>query len=658
MKTVIVNLGLRLCGAMILIVLPMSGCTSSKGAASAGAANSSAPLALPSPSPTDAAGWKVQTQSSADGALVVTQRTMPDDQQQAARNRYQLTELRSVPVDTRYNAQVFAITAETDLTKVHEFYVAPKLFAYGSTTTGRIAPEGNADGTTSISFPMILTDGTQDTIVSAAGGSSVVPPDSVRVQDLAGLRADLANRFGTGPTLAVLPGCPKKIIIKVNDTEYDATMEAMVGADYCQINRRFNATIRLSPDKAQYVLQQALYAGAVEVQAVYETRVAFISSQFSLSFNKKKMFSQLAAELQMNAGIVADIDARAKITDILKSESMQISMVGDANSDIQKIIQQAIDLFFVSYTPITPTEQQACDGQAFLCLRLNYNKSDESDNFTASWTQTSSAQVGENYVTWTILQPIQDKIIQVGALGSSYPLRNDGKATETGLIAHAGDIIQFTPTRAAVIRKTLATTHRESHPTCWMEGLVQLKNRAAYVVEPAHYFDCQTEWPRGEHECQKNCYIEDRWYDVTDYDDGALFHTEIVDQPVGKIPELFSGLVMRFNWVQGGQNHQVDCPFNQLDQDGYGSRMKVTLNNQNGCPVPSDSSVDLNVSLINQIDNPQGPAMRGERIVDWLGRVKADNVSSYNYVSQVDLEMDVMMRGTSVGSSGSGGAAL
>ncbi len=582
-------------------------------------------LQSPAPIERDSNGWSVSSVRATDDSVRLKKSEMPQDQVETMRREYRQTDLIAIPVSPKYNVSLFQIKNVSEWENT--VFIAPKLFAYGSAEKGRIAPERNPDGTVTLSFPVVLTDAADANVTSPSASEKINLPDTIAIHQFDELRTEIYRRYSS--SLAPLPGCPKQIIVKVNDAEYDATPRDLAKGDYCQMNTPFTASIRVPEEKARFILQKALYANAVDIRAVYETRVAFTVSRFNLEFDRSKLFREIESELSIDAGPWADADVHAKVTNAVRRQAMKVQVQGDMNSHLEGIVSQAVGLFFERFSPDPRSGLKSC-GDALVCLRLNYNYSKEEQSLSVGWQQSTSAQTGQNYITWTKLKALTDKVVDIGAKAERPPLKNDGSSIETGLTVVSGDLLEITP--SFLIRE--------------LREFDQIKtSRASHSVCVASDGD----------RCTRT---EDHWTETSTYSYSAPQY-KAMNEPIGQLQQIFDGLVLKFTWRNDRDGALVEksCPLNIFERDGDGKSLTVRLENHPTCQIfTADMKSKPMLHLVNGIQFPV-KYRSGQEVRLWNGQViQSPEVRTYS--PQVEFAGTVAIKGYDIGSAFSGGTRL
>ena len=141
-------------------------------------------------------------------------------------------------------------------------------------------------------FPIMLIDGLNEIVSSLnSQNESIKIPKNLLVQDTAELNTLINKNFASfgEQKLARLPGCPKEIIMEVDGKKFNITSDILKKSDYCDYNVPINASIKLPKEKAIWLMQKSLYSSGVYLSALFETRVPYTVSKFSIEMNKSKL---------------------------------------------------------------------------------------------------------------------------------------------------------------------------------------------------------------------------------------------------------------------------------------------------------------------------------------------------------------------------------
>ena len=599
-------------------------------------------------------GWVQCPDSiSGDGNVKVSRQVMRDDEEDKTRQSYQRTNLLQIAVDAKYNASIFQISGPEEYK--NKAFIAPRIYAYGSQEGGsRTSPKENADGSMTISFNVIFVDGLSSEIPGADGSTKVKLPPNFQVKDPDGLRQVLRDEFQATNGLAPLPGCPKRIVVKVADAEYDASASDLSQGDNCQINTPTTVSVTLSKSDAQYMLERALYDNLVDVHATYETRVSFPVANVSISFDRASIYDALRAELAVKVPPYVDADAQLAITHVMKSQLMKVSIQGDTSGLLDKLIAQVSAEFFEPFVPNPQDSLSKCPDGVMVCVRFSYNEQKQSDSLTFSWDQSTNAMIGQNYLTWTKLSPIEDAV-NVGSpvescqspanpQGCSDFSNKTGLAYETGLTVVAGNLLVIRPNFVVEESRpsTQGTTTRVDNNVCVAQHEIIGHACGGHAHGDGGGPGACTDYGTGKFQCDR---YQDQWTETTTYYEGRP-EWELNSNPIGLMQELFDGLTARFVWTDSktGRKVQKDCPLSAFNRLGDGKTLQVHLDNAPSCQVfTSDARETPMLYLMNNIQFQQ-PFTNGSRITKWDGSV-TQTPDAESFYPEVKFAGTVSVRG-------------
>lgn len=635
-----------LCGLFGLIVT-LSGCGSSvkNSGTNESVRGQPAPVSTAPAVQSDTSGWIKKAYESPDRAFSISNEEMTDSEKDVQRKSYSQTDLVPVPVDTKYNVELFKIRNVPEYENI--VFVKPRVYAYGGAQHGHVAPHKNNDGTISLSLPFALITGMQDSIPAADDSGPITIPEFLLVHKRDELLAYLNGRYGVPQIIASLPGCAKKITLRVNDQGYDVTPKGMADSNYCQVDKAMQAPLRVSEEDAKYIFQEALYAGSVHLDASFETLISFTTSRVSIHFSKAKLFQDLDAELKVEVPPYVDADVHTKLTKIVQSQAMQASIQGDLSGAVGQIVNQAVALFFEPYRP-DPTHPLPKCGSAVVCLRVNYSHQDESGEFEAQWEQSTTALNGQILTSEAVMQPVQDETVQIGGGINRPALANDGTSIETGLTVVPGAQVEIKPSSIVYEQRVLD-----------LPSVSTAHNNVCVAIAPTFGQQCHAHCTgmRGEGggNCEDVCETvqtgtqcakyEDHWVTATTFAKQEPLMSQM-DQPAGTIQTLYEGLALEFTWgsQKNGDFKEVTCPLNIFQRVGKGESLTVTLENKPGCGVFSeDSKNNPMVSLVNNIQTPKR-YKAGREVVRWDGKVLESPTES-EYVPFVSFTGTVSVKG-------------
>lgn len=581
--------------------------------------------------------WIESKKSSPDNSVTFKKTELNNNAKENLRSKLRQTDLVQIPIDPSYNVTLFKIKNVKEYE--HTAFVAPKIYAYGSAEKARIKPEYHSDGTVTIPFHLAMVSGTESSIESSRGHDRIALPDSVLVKYIDKLRSELFKREEGFKTLSVLPGCPKKIMIVVNGEEFEASNTDLANGDYCAPNAPFTAAIRVSKERAQYLLQDAIYNGQVEARASYETHVAFSVAKLHIEFQKQKIFEELEAQFH---GVIywVTADAYAKVTNIVKSQALKVQIQGEYSSQLSVIVDQAVKEFFTSFKPDPTTpDHEKCEN--LVCVSLNYNYSKEKQTFEVNWEQSENALTGQVYLTWAKLHPLMDNTVAIGNSPQRPGLANTyGASIETGLTILNGDLLDITPTKLIIEKRELSIPHtvHNDYLVCIRGHYVRedfCRGRACILEQTDNYV------------CDEK---QNQWHEITTYSHSDP-HYEEIDQPIATKQQIFEGLALKFTWrdTLSGQAREKTCPLAVFDRIGDGISLRSKIEDRPSCKIFEESAgATLMLSMVNNINFPQ-EYLEGRQVKHFDGNISEQPVKK-TYYPYVAFSGNITIRGYNFGS--------
>jgi hypothetical protein len=516
---------------------------------------------------------------------------MTKHQLENERNSYRETDLQPYPVAPKYNTQVFKML---NIDEYKSFlFIPPKVWVYGHVDGGRTSPVENSDGSITIPFPFVMVTGLEEKVLDPSGLREVSLPNNLKVKEIPNLYGE------TGMQLAALPGCPKKVIINFNGNDYDATPNEFLRGDYCDLSRPINAFLKLSKKEARYFLEEAIYNHAAHISVVYETKARFNKGRVQLEFNRSLIWEELQARLKAKI-LWAEADIRMHLREIFSKQTMRVSVVGDVNANMNKLIDYAINQFMTPFTPVNPIEMSECGGgKISACFKLSYSKFKESNSFKIEWFESDTAMTGQNYVTFATLQPLTDRTVAIGDNDESGPLQK-GFKRETGLTIVPGDLVEISPTKIVkTIRQNPIPVEVEKNSIVCVDRAPVSKVCAEYAPKEFHGDGCMGKgclnpkmrstqnhcirWNEIGGECRRT---ENQWIKMISYGLGSISQLTI-DKPVAKMEVLFNGMEFGFEWLDQASKEKkfLTCPLEAFSYKADGQKASIRIEETSTCPI-------------------------------------------------------------------------
>jgi hypothetical protein len=136
---------------------------------------------------------------------------------------------------------------------------------------------------------------------------------------------------------------------------------------------------------------------------------------------------------------------------------------------------------------------------------------------------------------------------------------------------------------------------------------------------------------------------ENHWEEITYYN---LTEPSFVrlDQPIGRLQEIFEGLFLKFTYLEGSRPAEVLCPLKIFPRKGDGRGLVVRLENRPDCrPFGSAFSTAPIVHLVNRIHFPVH-YLKGVKRAWYDGKVDSEPMPDI-YYPRVELAASVSIRG-------------
>jgi hypothetical protein len=525
------------------------------------------------------------------------------------RNSYRETDLQAYPVSPAYNTQVFRMMNVEDYKNI--LFIPPKVWVYGHVDGGRTSPVENSDGSITIPFPFVMVTGLEEKVLDPSGIKYVNLPETLKVRGLQNLYVE------TGKKLAALPGCPKKVIINFNGNDYDATPNEFLRGDYCDLNKPINAFLKLSKKEARYFLEEAIYNHAAHISVIYETKARFNKGRVHLEFNRSFIWEELQSRLKAKFAW-AEADVRLHLRDIFSKQSMNVNIVGEVNSNINRLIDHAINQFMTPFVPVNSSEISDCGGgKMSACFKLSYSKFKESNSFQVDWFESDTAMTGQNYVTFATLQPLTDRTVAIGGDEVNEGPLQRGFKRETGLTVVPGDLVEITPIKILkTIRQNPMPIEIEKNSVVCVDRAPINKICTQYAPKEFHGDGCMGKgcfspksmhserecirWSETGGECRRS---ENQWIKMISYGLGNISQVTL-NNPVAKIEALFNGMELGFEWLDQFSKEKkfLACPIESFNYKADGQKASIRIENNSSCPLfEKAGSSSIMLYLINNM---------------------------------------------------------
>lgn len=585
--------------------------------------------------------WTVKERMTREGDVYYKEETLPRDMvNEIARREYKSTQMNQVTVNPRFNAQLFRIEGKDTMNAV---FVAPKIYSFSGSEVNRMHPFVNEEeGTMTLFFPIMLIDGLSSAVASPdSQHQSIKIPNNLLVQDVAGLNEYINKKYANfgEQNLARLSGCPKEIIMTVAGRQFNIASDILKSSDYCDYNVPIYTSIKLPKKEALWLMQIGLYSGAAQMTAIFETRVPYTVSKFSIEMNKSKLYEEIAARLKVNVPY-AEVDLRADITKIVKRQAMKISIQGNMNEHLESIVRQAIDQFFEKM-PADPAKADMSCGAAPVCLKLSYTKQAFEENLSVDWVQTSDVLSGQNITTWARLFPLSDANVRFEKLA----MNESKKSTE--LVLMKDDLLELK------ISKIIQENYVQDGRVSIAHNNVQVGSNSTQSCTESEGGEHN---PGGRsHSGRSRCtttttpIFQDQWIEETAF--SPLISNEVVDNPIGKLDSVTDDLILGFSWFENGKLVTTECLANSFEREGDGRSLLLRITNVPGCEIFTKNSTNKPKLYLKNMGNTSKSEIKVGKITkNWKGEI-SDSTKRYEYQVKSSFNGEVSIRGYRIGTS-------
>lgn len=587
--------------------------------------------------------WVVKERITRDGDVYYKEESLPYDLiGPSVRKEYNNTQMSQVTVNPSFNTQLFRIEGKDTNNAV---FVAPKLYAFSSSEVNRMSPLVDEDeGTITLFFPIMLIDGLSPIIPSPDNRhDSINVPVNMLVHDTDSLINFLNKKYSSfgEQNLARLSGCPKELIMTIAGRQFSIASDLLKISDYCDYNVPIYTSIKLPTKEALWLLQEGLYSGAAQIAAVFETRVPYTVSKFTVEMNKSKLYEEIAAKLSIKK-LYAEVDLQMEIVKIVKQQAMKISIQGNMTDHLDSIVRQAIDQFFEKM-PSDPTKADLSCGSP-ICLKLSYNKQTYEEIFSVDWVQTSNVLSGQNITTWARLFPLSDANVRFDTLES-------GEAKTTELILMKDDIVDLKVTKIILKNFTQVVRTNLVHNTVVVGSTSHVECSGIYSLP----FELRSPIGQPGGGGVPHCITintptyEDHWVDETEY--SAIDNSETMDNPIGKTDIITDSIYFGFSWYENGVLINKECPANSFVREGDGHSLLLRINNVPNCEVFTKNSTNKpKLYVINKDTNSINTFKEGKVSKYWNGTT-TDTTKDVQHQINSNYSGEVSIRGYRIGNT-------
>ncbi|MGZ3769338.1 MAG: hypothetical protein ACXVCP_08420 [Bdellovibrio sp.] len=574
--------------------------------------------------------------------ITITTEEMTEAAAEKLRKEAQLTSISSFPISSKYGTELYELSAPEYKDRI---FVAPKIYAYSTNDGARMTVLDNNDGTVTIPFQVAMISGFEPKIADPSGrGLTETLPETYLVKDQENLKKELNSRNKTD--ISVLSGCVKQLTLSLPGKDLDVTAKDVLAGDFCEISKPFTVSIKVPSPLARYILQNALYDHVVDLRATYQTYVPYMVSRVDVDFDKEKIFDELEEHFSGNYKGIISVDARNYVEKIMKEQTMSVNIVGSYTTQLQAAVEQAMTLFFTPVPEDKKVELKCSPAAA--CLTINRDYRSNSQKLSFVYQQVSTTLAPKTFTTTTRLQPVNDRLIEIGDASQSQSqqslqkpaLLNNGSSIETGLTVQNGDILEIEPTFLVLEQRALDNEKvtRQDNNVCLT---LDISIRCNYGGD----FPICTPYVRG---CLKS---ENQFVETIEYSSDTSKFVK-VDKPTAKFEEIYNGLILKFtfNQIENGKSvfKNIDCPLKIYQREGFGQKISVRIENQPGCEIfGHENQNNPMLHLKNGINFPV-TYKKGRDVKNWKNEITESHTTDTYYPS-VEFGGTLTIRGYKIG---------
>ncbi len=522
--------------------------------------------------------WQTE-ESQITPSVLITSKQLTEEGYQVAEQKMKETSLASLNLPSNLNVNAFTIRSKTNIRTKEAVYIAPKLYLYKKSDNARVQVKDMGDKVL-VPLHAILVDGFSKQVPASDGINTIDLPLSYLVDADKVKNALVERGFSESIAFGPLDGCPKQFSISFAGETYDVTPKNIVGSDQCELNRPFTLNLIIPKDKADFVVNEALYFNEVDVQASFEVKVGFIEADSRIQLDRSKIYEKLSMSLSVQKPPYIKADIETNLKKIIQSEMLNVFIKGDRNDIVNQLYQAAYDSFVVPFELKASNDSAPAEcTKTAACLNISYEKNTETRNLEVSYQQYSTTLTGQVISSFAKGQQIL------------FPEVAFSSQTDQGKVEYVSNHTNNT-------RDLLITVNEGSVVEVHLDNVrSQLDNTKVGVsVGQGNY--C------GSRDSFKRCEWHLHWVDVTRTYSGVVFSEPSV--PAGNM--FGSTADELFLKIKGPSGDINECSFAQLNAIGNGNHYIIKLENSLTCKAFADSAgnkkFQYSVSFVNRLKDP------------------------------------------------------
>lgn len=524
--------------------------------------------------------WKKEKTQYTDTSLVLS-KTLTDEGHKAVEKELRETSLNSLNLPSTLNVNAYTVRSKGSYMTRNIVYIAPKLFLYRKSDKARVQIKQIGENVL-IPLQAILVDGFSKQIPAADGIETVPLPESYQVNyDL--LKQALVERgFGENVAFGPLDGCPKSFSLNVAGDSYDITPRSLKDSNQCELNRPFTLNLIVPKEKADFIVNEALYFNEADVQASFEVMVGFVETDSHIMMDRSKIFEKLSAALSVQKPPYIKGAVQAHLKSIVQNEMMNVFIKGDRNDVVNQLIEAAYNSFIVPFELIADTSNVSTEcKETAACVNITYEKNTETRNLEVSYQQYSTSLTGQ--VISSFAKGQQILFPEVVFQSETADGKND---YVSNLVQNERDLM-ITVNQGAVIEINF---EKARHQIDYVTGDVKVNVSGGNRC--------------GSYDFFKRCEWHEYWIDVGRNYTGPKF-TEAYT-PAGNLLGLASDeILLKFKSAQ--DETYTECSLSKLNAIGNGNHYVIKLENTSTCAPFKDELGKKNqysVMIVNRLKDP------------------------------------------------------
>lgn len=567
MKTIKMNISL-----MLGLLIFFSACAKNKEEAPSRESSGKQNLNL------DESDWTLQSNQVSD-SLILQSKTLTEEGRHKSEISVRESALEPLNLPSNLKLAAFTVRSKGNVRTRQAVFVAPKLYFYRKADGAQVQAKKMGKNVL-IPLHAILVDGFSAQIPRPDGIETVPLPESYRV-DLELVKKALIERgYDETTSVGPLDGCVKELAISVAGEKFDVTPALVSDSDFCEINRPFTVNLVVPEEKADFIINDALYMSEIDASASFRVQVGYIDSDTRIQMDRSKIYEKLEASLQGQYPPYVKTEIQAKLKSIIQTEAMNIFIKGDRADIINQLVQTAynsfVEPFELKSSPDAAKPECGLDG---ICVSLNYEKNKEQRSLEVGFQQYSTTMTEKTITSLAKPQQILFPEVVFDSVNSEkgeFVDNREGHQNERnlGITVNQGTTLEL-----------------------MLNGFKHEIDNTSVDVNTDTWVRCASrDWTKRCEWNEMGLHVN-RTYEGVKETDVKPFAGNILGNPALE-------LVFKFTRVDGTS---VFCNLSQMNANGTGSKYIIRVENSPNCTIFSpenDKREVVNVSFINQLRDP------------------------------------------------------